>query len=84
MKKILALVLATLMIATVFTACGDTAAPDAAGDAPASEAGAYVCSASPRCNKLLLLTRTLVKNRGPRPFYLGFRLSRRYVWREGS
>ena len=39
MKKILALVLATLMIATVFTACGDTAAPDAAGDAPASEAG---------------------------------------------
>ncbi|WP_262394558.1 ABC transporter substrate-binding protein [Youxingia wuxianensis] len=39
MKKILALVLATLMIATVFTACGDTAAPDAAGDAPASETG---------------------------------------------
>ena len=43
MKKILALVLATLMIATVFTACGDTAAPDAAGDAPASEAGDEMC-----------------------------------------
>ena len=46
---------------------------------PASETGASVYSATPRCDKIRIWTRTLVKNRGPRPFFLSSRLFRRHV-----